>query len=377
MGSTGKSVVMRKNINRIILFLGICLIFAICSGCEKREAPEAFLKKEIEKASQSKNDVCSVLLKEQIAEDEISDFPDELTEGYISFLRTAYSHIQFTVKEVTQESRNSYKGQVEVEPLDLGETVETINNEYLKNIQSDNLATVVKELMVLDQDQLAQSIYLDPLTVHIRFTWDDDNDCYTVNESDYKELLKTAVVDRLSVYYDAEEIFDIRDYVTACLDASFKGEFEEYMNQTGYSREEAEAEYESAFWDSEMDSAGFSEEEKSTLISSMKEIAAASDYQTGVPQRQGEKEFTVKVSGTQNLSFQKALEEINQAVNNGEIQDEAAMRTYFVEVFQKYGRSPVSGDPFEVTVHVTEDDNHKLAIKEEDSKALADTVLPQ
>ena len=368
---------MKQNMGRGLVAF-ICMILCSISlfGCQRRESPEDFLKSQLDLVTSSQSDYCSRLLEEQLKAEGIDDFPDELVDAYTSFLREAYGQIKYEITG-TREDSGTWEITLDVSVLDLGATVETINSEYVKNMQSDNLATEVKELLVLDQDQLAQPVYASDVTLRVNVTWDEEADSYTVDDSGFMNLLETAVTDRLATYNSVAELFDIRDYVVSCLDAAYKGEFDEYTKQTGMTEEQASQDYENSFWDSEMDSAGFSDAEKEQLITAMKEIAKSADYTVGLPVKDDDGNYSLQVTGTACLSFRQALEDVNSAIENGSVQDEAALRALFVETFQNYAKNPVWGDAYTATVHVVSSDGFSLSLSEEDSQSLMDQIMPQ
>ena len=365
-----------KKLRFITLVISLLLCAGMTAGCKKRQDPESYLNQELQRIRSGKADVYEKILQDELAQEEIKDFPDELEKAYSSFLKEVYKNIRYEAGEVKEESKGNFRAEVSVEPLNLSGTVAPIHEDSMKNMQSDNLATQVKEMMLLDQDQLSQSVYESPVTVWIRLTWDSGKEAYVLNENDYMEFLDKAVIDKLAVYDDVAEIFDIKEYVQACLDASFKGEFEEYCRQTGLTEEEAREEYESSFWDEGMDSAGFSEEEKTKMISSMKKIASASAYTVSLPKKEDDF-YLVPVKGTENLSLKKALKEIEDKAASGDAGDEEAMRKLFLDTFRKYAEAPVMGETFQTEVHVSVDSGHLLSITQEDSRALAEKLLPQ
>lgn len=364
-----------KKLHLITLVFTLIFCMGIAAGCEKRQDPGAYLGQELQRIQSGKADIYGTLLQDELAHKEIQDFPEELEKAYRSFLKEVYKNIRYEIIEVDEESRNHFRAKVSIEPLCLGDTVAPIHDDSMKNMQSDNLATQVKEMMILDQDQLSQSKYERPVTVTIRLEWDPETDQYVLNENDYMEFLNLAVIDKLAVYEDVAKIFDIRNYVRACLDAALKGEFKEYCLQTGQTEEAAQKEYERSFWNETLDEAGFNEEEKTKMIAFLKAIASATDYTVGLPQRNGSS-YLVPVTGTENLSLLKAQKEMEARPVSEEGETEEAFRKRVLEIFQNYAEHPVMGESFLMEVHVSSDDGQLLSIQPEDNEALAAKLLP-
>lgn len=365
---------MKSNI-KIVPAVSAVLLALCLSGCERRQAPEEYLKSELQQVKNGKSDIYAKILEEELALADDEAFPEELTEGYITFLKEAYSHIKFEAAEAEDKGKNQYRVVVTVEPLDLKNTVQNITQEYLVNMQSDNLAAETKEVLALNQEELSDAVYTDKLDVPVRMDWEDKK--YTVNESDLTALVSAAVANKLAPYQMVEEVFDIQNYVQACLDADFKGEFEAYIRHTGLSKEEAEAQRNEGLWDTELEEQmSFTEEEKGRFTDALKGFLAASSYEVGIPRKAEENHYTVEITFTPNLSLKKCTDEMLTAVNSGNITSMEDLKQQYLTSMEGYAAAPEYGEQTTALVNVIPGDGNKLQIAEEDTENLYSAMLP-
>lgn len=353
----------------------VFLLMLSLTGCERRPAPEEYLKAELQKVKNGKSDIYDKILEEDLELDEGAEFPEELREGYLTFLKEVYSHMKYEVTEAKDKGNNEYRVIVSVEPLDLKRTIETSTQEYLANMQSDNLVTEAKEVLALNHEELAQAQYTDKLDIAVRMDW--ENKKYVINEYDFLSAASAAVANKLAPYQMVAEVFDIRKYVQACLDADFKGEFDEYMRQTGLTREEAETQRNEGLWDAEMEEElGFSEEERERFTETLKGFLASASYEVGIPRKTGENLYTVEVAYTPNLSLKKCMDEMMEAVNSGAITSMEDLKVKYLASMETYANAGEYGEPATATMNVVPGEDHKLQIAEEDLESLYGAILP-
>lgn len=366
---------MKKLIKKMIMTaFAILLVFGL-SGCEKRQAPEEYLESEIQKLKSGKSDLYEQILLDELTLNDVEDFPDELTDGYLAFLKEAYANMRFEVTEAEDKGKNQYRAIVSVEPLDLEATILNITREYLADMQSADLVTEVKAVMALNQTELPHAVYTDKIDIPVRMDWEDKN--YTINAADFLALANAAVADKLAPYQMVEEVFDIQKYVQACLDADFKGEFDEYILQSGLSREEAEAQRNESLWDTELESElNFTEEEAGQFTAALNDFLGAASYEVGIPRKAGENHYTVEISYRPNLSLKKCTDEVLASVNSGNISSIEALKQAYLTAMATYAAAPEYGGDASVTVNIMPGEDNQLQITEEDIDTLYDAILP-
>lgn len=353
----------------------IVLFILALTGCEKRPSPKEYLQSEIKKVKTGKSDIYEKILEEELELEDGQAFPEELKEGYLVFLKEAYSHMKYEITEVEDKGKNQYRVIVSVEPLDLKATVQDITQEYLANMQSANLTTETKEVLALNQEELERSKYTDKLEIPVRMDWEQKK--YTINEFDFSALVSAAVANKLAPYQMVEEVFDIQKYVEACLDADFKGEFDEYTRQTGLTKEEAEAQRNEGLWDSELESQlNFTEEEKGRFTEALKGFLASVSYEVGIPRKVEDNHYTVEITYTPNLSLKKCMDEAMAAVTSGAITSMDALKQEYLTSMESYVNAGEYGEQAAATVNVVPGDDNRLQIAEEDLENLYSAILP-
>ena len=188
----------------LILLSGIMIFGAVLAGgCEKKEAADDYLGRQITRAKESEGELAEVLADgiAQVKEDEsfVIDFPDELKEPYEAFLQSALKQVQFELNKADKESEDTYLVRVTYEPLDIASVTETINEEYAKNIASADLTTEVKALLEKDTGLLdsAEKQQKKSQTIEVA----KKGDGFDIKEEDVKELLKSALPGYMALFF--------------------------------------------------------------------------------------------------------------------------------------------------------------------------------
>ncbi len=106
--------------------------------------------------------------------------------------------------------------------------------------------------------------------------------------------------------------FDAQRYTQGCLDAAFKGEFDDYTATTGMTKEEAQKEYDERM-DKEIQSmgvAGISDEMKQKYKDLFEDIYSKCKYEVGEAKKNSDDSFTVPVTTYKLKVFDGCMERI-------------------------------------------------------------------
>lgn len=357
----------------LILLSGIMILGAVLAGgCEKKEAADDYLGRQITRAKESEGELADVLADgiALVKEDEsfVIDFPEELKEPYEAFLQSALKQVQFELNKADKESEDTYLVRVTYEPLDIAAVTETINEEYAKNIASTDLAVEVKALLEKDAGLLesAEKQQKKSQTIEVA----KKGDGFDIKEEDVKELLKSALPGYMAPYTAVADVFDMRDFIQAYLDASLKGETERYQLHTGDTPEEAAAWYEESFQDFDMD--GFSAEQSERIANAMKGMFKNCKYSVGITKKISMTEYEFELSTTPNTSILNAAEELSTGVYYSQEEvNEACLAMY-----EKYAAQPTYGE--EKNIMVTWNAWNMINDQAEDAEfnAMIDAIIP-
>ncbi|MEZ3485870.1 MAG: hypothetical protein K1W22_04555 [Lachnospiraceae bacterium] len=182
---------------------------------------------------------------------------------------------------------------------------------------------------------------------------------------------------------------DAQSYAKSIMDASYKGEFDKYIEWTKSSKEEAQKLYEGNI-DATMQEAGFSglglsEELTASYRQLFLDMIKQAKYEVGEAKEAGDKAYTVDVTVEPFIAFEGLQSEVQAAVTE-EVQNLAEtpdQNTIQEMVFQKMYdlmaqkvAAPVYGDPATVTITVKPDSNGVYYIEQSDMTALDDALFP-
>lgn len=181
---------------------------------------------------------------------------------------------------------------------------------------------------------------------------------------------------------------DAVTYVESVLDASYRAEFEEYMQLTDSTPEEAQAMYqqniENVMSGVGIDSAGLSDELSGQYREIAPRLLALAKYEVTEVERE-DNGFAVRVAiepfeGYLGLEddLVSALEE--DAAGMTEMPDDLTVNEIvyqnMLEILQQKIDKPVYGDPEEYTIHVTEGDDRVYEIPKEELIELDYALFP-
>lgn len=357
----------------LVLLSGILLISAVfAGGCEKKENADDYLGRQITRAKESEGELSGVLedgmIQVKDKESFVIDFPEDLKEPYEAFLQKALNQVQFELNKADKESEDTYLVRVSYEPLDIASVTEAINEEYAKNIASTDLTTEVTALIEKDIELLESAEKLQKKTQTIQVAKSGDG--FSIKEEDVKELLKSALPGYMAPYTAVADVFDMRDFIQAYLDASLKGETERYQLHTDMTPEEAAAWYEESFENFEMD--GFSEEQSKRFVNAMKGIFKNCKYSVGITKRNTMSEYVFDLTTTPNTSVLSATEELNEGV----YYSQDAVNAACLDIYDKYAAEPTYGEEKIVTVTWNAFSLINNQMEDAEYNKLMDAVIP-
>lgn len=182
---------------------------------------------------------------------------------------------------------------------------------------------------------------------------------------------------------------DAQSYAQSVLDASYKGEFDKYIEWTESTEEEAQDLYEGNI-DITMEEAGFgdlglSEELTESYRQLFLDMIGLAKYDVGEAKEAEDDAYTIDVTIEPFIAFEGIQEEVTTAFTEElysmeEIPSEEEINQM---VFQKMYdlmaeriAAPVYGDPVTVTITVLPDADGVYYISEEDMTALDDALFP-
>ncbi len=182
---------------------------------------------------------------------------------------------------------------------------------------------------------------------------------------------------------------DAQSYAKSVLDASYKGEFDKYIEWTKSSEEEAKKLYEGNI-DATMQQAGFAslglsdeltENYRQLFLDMIKKVK----YEVGEAKEVGDKEYEIDVTIEPFAGFEGVVSEAETVVteevtNMTEVPDQNTINEmYFQKIYDLMSEkvaSPVYNDPVTVTITVKPDSNGVYFIEQSDMQALDSAMLP-
>lgn len=182
---------------------------------------------------------------------------------------------------------------------------------------------------------------------------------------------------------------DAKSYAQSVLDASYKGEFKEYIDWTKSSEKEAEEMYESNI-DAIMKAAGvadlgLSEELTDNYRFLFKDMLKKAKYELGDAKEADGDAYTIDVTVEPFLAFEGLENEVTTQVQEilagaSEIPSEEEINELLFqkmyEIMSEKVANPTYGEATTVTIHIQPDSDGIYYIPQEDRKILDDTLFP-
>lgn len=357
-----------------LLFTAIAsaMLFA---GCQSGPSAEEYVGDKITALKEKNTEKFESLLETGIAQSYevnmyVLEFPETLKEPYMEFLQAGFSSIKFEVSSAKKKDNGNYSIQVSFTPLNIQKTVKENDSSYIETMESSDLSEAVSTLLDQDKEVIKEQPVFDEETLTtIEVT--EKNDEYTIADSELEKLISSALREYMYPYETVCEILDAHDFLQAFLDASFKGEFTQFIKHTDRTEEEAQTWYEAdgAFAPPEDLPAAY----KERCTAAYKNILKQCSYTVGIPKKDaGAYNYTVEITVTPNNSFAEAGKEFQ----NGTYYSLDAAGAAYVEIMEKYAASPVYGEETTVTVPLNMSSMLSSGSEESEFSTLSNTICP-
>lgn len=354
----------------LLLVLTGILVFLL-TGCGGDSA-DKYVGAEITDIKKQDATALTFLLEEGMEESNdlyALSFPEELKEPYLGFMQTCLDNVIFEIDGAKKLDKEHFSVQITFSPLDVQNTTLDICNKYSPSISSTDLTSEVSKLLEKASRAVSESpIYLSE--TYYTMVVEKNGDSYIIPEEEMQEFLSQTLYGYMAPYNSICEILDIQDFMTAYLDAIFKGDVVQYAKHIDENEEELLQEINEAMLTApeDLDSA-YTERYQNAL----RTICANCQYTVGVPEKQeGLFNYIVDITITPNTSFQTAMNELYA----GTYYSEAAVNRAFIETMEKYAASPTYGT--EVTLPLSVNYNTLKSAGEDGAEFtnLLDTILP-
>jgi len=328
------------------LLLLITLSLALFTGgCKNEDTADKYIGEQITAMKEGNTEYLSLLLDKGIMDSNnlyVLQFPEELKEPYLTFLQKALSEIEFEVEEA-QKNEDAFSVLVTYTPLDIGAATKDVTEQYLSEMSSFDLSAETEALLVECEAALQKSpVYKEETYTTINV--EKKEDTFSVTEEEMVTLLSLALPNYMMPYNSICEPLNERDRLQSHLDASFKGDFEQFTKHTGKTLEEAAEWYEGDFFDlpEDMDSSY-----ADRYTAAMKQLIGQCKYVVGIPRKtDGLYAYTIDITVTPNTSITSIISELE----NGTYYSEDEVVRTFIELLEKYAAAPTYGGETVVTI---------------------------
>lgn len=353
---------------KLFLFTLTLLLPFILAGCGDKYSADQYLGEQITAIKESDAERLNFLLEDGIEESNklyILQFPDELREPYLSFLQEAFKTIDFKIASAKKNGKNTFTVQVSYTPLDLTSTLQAADEEYLASLASSDLTGEVTALLEHTKAVLKKSPQFKEKT-YATVSVEKKGENFQIKEDEMNTFLSHIMTGYMEPYNGVCDLLDAQDFLTAYLDASFKGEVTQFVKHTDMTEEEALAWYEQDVFTPPDDmSPAYTER----YITALKTLLKQCIYTVGIPKKEsGIYNYTVDVTVTPNTSLKNVFSEWN----NGTYYSEDEVDRTLVELMEQYAASPVYGE--ETTVNI---ELNSLSIMEAGNDGAALTKLAE
>lgn len=325
---------------KLFLFTLTLLLPFILAGCGDKYSADQYLGEQITSIKEDDAEKFSFLLEDGIEESNslyILQFPDELRAPYLSFLQEAFKTIDFKVASAKKNGENAFSVQVSYTPLDLASTLQAADEEYLASLASSDLTAEVTALLENAKAVLTENPKFKEKT-YATVAVDKKGEGFQIKEDELNTFLFHTMTGYMEPYNGVCELLDAQDFLTAYLDASFKGEVTEFIKHTDMTEEEALAWYEQDVFTPPDDmSSAYAER----YVTALKTLLKQCIYTVGIPKKEsGIYNYTVDVTVTPNTSLNNVFSEWN----NGTYYSEDEVDRTLVELMEQYAAAPVYGE---------------------------------
>lgn len=196
-----------KGFRKIVLpglLVMTALLFTGCGG----DAADEYVKEQLEQVRSGDDTTAEMLLEqgmEDVNEDYVIPFPEELKESYCEFLKAACQKVQFEILEC-EKYNNGYKVRVEFTPVDVAETVKESDIQYARELQSNDLTAEVQKLLEQDTKLLEQAKAADKekITLYLK----KGSSGFEIEEAEWKNCIYSLLDGYMEPYREVAEVID-------------------------------------------------------------------------------------------------------------------------------------------------------------------------
>lgn len=199
-------------------------------------------------------------------------------------------------------------------------------------------------------------------------------------------LLLTVVMVMLCGCSSGMSADDAKSYTQSILDATYKGEFKDYIKWTGSTEDEAKKLYDGNM-DTTLEQAGFTELGLSDELLAkykqlFKDMASQAKYEVGEAKEDDNDGYTVEVKVYPFTGFDGLQDEVTSQVDVNSLTGKSEQEIYetiftkMYEIMAQKLESPTYGDAQTITVQVTPDDDGVYSISESDLTEIDNAMFP-
>ena len=306
---------------------------------------------------------------EESGADFVIQCPEEVKEPYLKFLQAAFASIEFEVASASERSDDVYSVPITYTPIDLAQTVGSANEETAADPPSADFTETMLAVLEADTKLIADDpVYGTETTTDLTVSRTDDS--FSIAEEDLQSFLASALSGYMTPYDTFGALYDMQDFLTSYLDASFKGEVAQFALHTDRTEDEA---YEWYLADTFDPSADLSQAYVARYQAAMQNLLKQSSYTVGTPRLEpGLFSYQIDVTITPNNSLADAYHEFEQGTYYSI--DEASEA--LVAALEKYAAAPTYGAETTLTVPVNMETLSTADQEGSDMATLATTILP-
>ena len=331
---------------RKLTFLISCIFaFALLTGCSGNKADE-YVGGQISSIKESGSDSFASMLDEGIAESNdlyVLQFPEELREPYLEFMKDSFSAISFEVAKAKKMNDGTFSVQVTYTPLNIKNTVEAANIEHIASLETTELTGAVASILEKDAKLVKASPSFEEETITTLSVY-SQGESYKISTESLENLLSQALYGVMEPYDQVCDILDCYDFVKAYLDSSFKCEVSRLDLHTDRTEEEALEWYEADVFDPPSD---LSEDYVSRYKDALKSMLKQCKYTVGIPKKEtGLYSYTVDIKTTPNTSLTSAYSEFE----GGTYYSIEEVSSGLVTAMEKYAAEPTFGEETSMTI---------------------------
>ena len=352
-------------------FLIPCLFaLALMTGCSKENA-DKYVGEQITSIKENGSEKFTELLEEGIAESNESyvlQFPEELKTPYLEFMKDSFKTIQFEVAKPSKMKNGTLSVQVTYTPINIKDTLEKANSEFMDSLESTDLTEAVSSLLEADTDALKVSPSFDAEIIST-LEVSKEGESYTISEESLNTFLAQTLHGYMEPYNTVCDVLDCYDFVKAYLDASFKGDVARFALHTDRTEEEALAWYKEDVFDPPSDlTQAYIPRYQAALETMMKQCK----YSVGIPKKEdGVYSYMVEIKTSPNTSFLEAYNEFE----GGTYYSIEEVSAGLITAMEKYAAAPTFDEETTVTVSINASSLLDAGNENSELTALATTIL--